>query len=92
MRDASPDRLRSQPGYPAFLGAATLGRLADEMLPVTVVLFVLDRTGRPGLAGLTVAAAAFPSVLTGPSSASGWMEPAAAGPRWRRTRRSWRCA
>jgi predicted MFS family arabinose efflux permease len=66
MRDASPDRLRSQPGYPAFLGAATLGRLADEMLPVTVVLFVLDRTGRPGLAGLTVAAAAFPSVLTGP--------------------------
>jgi MFS family permease len=58
--------LPSQPGYPAFLLAATLARLASEMFPVAAVLLVLDRTGRPGLAGAVVAATTLPAVVTGP--------------------------
>jgi MFS family permease len=54
------------PGYPWFYLAATLGRMADEMLPIAVVLLVLDRTGSPALAGATVAASSLPTVLTGP--------------------------
>lgn len=54
------------PGYPWFYIAATLGRVADEMLPIAVVLLVLDRTGSPALAGATVAASSLPTVLTGP--------------------------
>ena len=59
-------RLRSQPGYGAFFSAATLARLADEMFSVGVVLFLLDRTGSPELAGATVAAITLPSLVTGP--------------------------
>src|SRR3954451_230398 len=44
-------RLQHQPGYPSFLGAATLARLADEMFSVAVVLLVLERTGRAALGG-----------------------------------------
>jgi predicted MFS family arabinose efflux permease len=58
--------LPAQPGYPAFYLAATLARLASEMFTVAVVLLVLDRTGRPGLAGAVVAASTLPSVVTGP--------------------------
>jgi predicted MFS family arabinose efflux permease len=58
--------LRAQPGWPGYLLAATLARLASEMFPVAVVLLVLDRTGRPGLAGAVVAATTLPSVVTGP--------------------------
>jgi MFS family permease len=54
------------PGYRSFYLAATLSRVANEMLPVAVVLLVLDRTGRPALAGTAVAAASIPSMLTGP--------------------------
>jgi MFS family permease len=54
------------PGYRWFYLAATLGRVADEMLAIAVVLLVLDRTSSPALAGATVAAASLPSVLTGP--------------------------
>lgn len=56
----------AQPGYPVFWAAATLGRLADEMFPVAVVLLVLERTGSAALAGATLAAYSFPSVVTGP--------------------------
>jgi len=63
---ARPGGLAAQPGYPAFLLAATLARLASEMFPVAVVLLVLDRTGRPGLAGAVVAATTLPAVVTGP--------------------------
>jgi predicted MFS family arabinose efflux permease len=63
---ASLIRLRQQPGYPTFLGAATLARLADEMFSVAVVLLVLERTGSAALAGATVAAITLPSVFTGP--------------------------
>lgn len=48
--------LRRQRGYPTFLGAATLARVADEMFSVGVVLLVLERTGSAALAGATVAA------------------------------------
>ncbi|HEU4397001.1 MAG TPA: MFS transporter, partial [Actinomycetota bacterium] len=58
--------LRAQPGWPAFFVAATLARLASEMFPVAVVLLVLERTGRPALAGAAVAATTLPSVVTGP--------------------------
>ena len=58
--------LPAQPGYRAFYLAATLARLASEMFTVAVVLLVLDRTGRPALAGAVVAATTLPSVLTGP--------------------------
>jgi len=60
------DGLAAQPGYPAFLLAATLARLASEMFPVAAVLLVLDRTGRPALAGAVVAATTLPAVVTGP--------------------------
>jgi predicted MFS family arabinose efflux permease len=63
---ARPGGLPAQPGYPAFLLAATVARLASEMFPVAVVLLVLDRTGRPGLAGAVVAATTLPAVVTGP--------------------------
>ena len=59
-------RLRAQPGYPAFVGAATLSRISDEMFSVGVVLLVLDRTDSPALAGATVAAITLPSVVTAP--------------------------
>jgi predicted MFS family arabinose efflux permease len=59
-------RLRAQPGYPGFVSAATLARVSDEMFSVGVVLLVLDRTGSAALAGATVAAITFPSLLSGP--------------------------
>ncbi|HWH45384.1 MAG TPA: MFS transporter [Thermoleophilaceae bacterium] len=66
MEAATLAGLRHQRGYPAFVGAATLSRLADEMFGVGVVLLMLDRTGSPALAGATVAAITLPSLLTGP--------------------------
>lgn len=58
--------LRAQPGYSAFVGAATLARVSDEMFSVGVVLLVLDRTGSATLAGLTIAALTLPGLITGP--------------------------
>jgi predicted MFS family arabinose efflux permease len=63
---AGPGGLAAQPGYPSFVLAATLARLASEMFPVAAVLLVLDRTGRPALAGAVVAATTLPAVVTGP--------------------------
>jgi MFS family permease len=59
-------RLRAQPGYLGFVSAATLARVSDEMFGVAVVLLVLDRTGDAALAGATVAAITFPSLVSGP--------------------------
>jgi predicted MFS family arabinose efflux permease len=59
-------QLRAQPGYLAFVSAATLARVSDEMFSVGVVLLVLDRTGSASLAGATVAAMTFPSLVSGP--------------------------
>ena len=62
-----------QPGYPLFISAATLARVADEMFSVGVVLLVLDRTDSPALAGATVAAVTLPSLVTGPLLGA-WMD------------------
>jgi predicted MFS family arabinose efflux permease len=62
----SLSRLRAQPGYLPFVGAATLARVSDEMFSVGAVLLVLERTGSPALAGLVVAAITLPSVVTAP--------------------------
>ncbi|MFI6833370.1 MFS transporter [Kribbella sp. NPDC050241] len=51
---------------PSYYVAATLARLADEMVAFTLVLLVLERTDSPALAGLTGAAYALPAVVTGP--------------------------
>ncbi|HEY1277267.1 MAG TPA: MFS transporter [Thermoleophilaceae bacterium] len=59
-------RLRAQPGYLAFVSAATLARVSDEMFSVGVVLLVLDRTDSPALAGVVVSAVSLPSLLTAP--------------------------
>ncbi len=65
--------LRRQPGYPLFISAATLARVADEMFSVGVVLLVLERTDSPSLAGATVAAVTLPSLVTGPLLGA-WMD------------------
>jgi MFS family permease len=59
-------QLRAQPGYLGFVSAATLARVSDEMFSVGVVLLVLERTGSAALAGATVAAITFPSLVSGP--------------------------
>jgi predicted MFS family arabinose efflux permease len=66
MDRAAITALRRSHGYPQFLAAATVARVADEMFAIGVVLLILDRTGSPTLAGLTVAAVTFPAILSGP--------------------------
>ena len=66
MDRAAITALRRSHGYPQFLGAATVARLADEMFAIGVVLLILDRGGSPTLAGLTVAAFTFPAIFSGP--------------------------
>jgi MFS family permease len=46
--------------------AATLARFADEMVGLSVVLLVIDRTGSYALSGAAVAGYTLPAVLTGP--------------------------
>jgi MFS family permease len=66
MDRAAITELRRSHGYPQFIAAATVARVADEMFAIGVVLLILDRTGSPTLAGLTVAAATFPAIVSGP--------------------------
>jgi MFS family permease len=54
------------PGLWSYYTAATAARMGDEMVAVAVVLLVLDRTGRPQLAGAVVAAYLLPALLSGP--------------------------
>src|SRR4051794_17249864 len=61
-----PVRLRAHRGFTLLFAGATLSRLATEMYSVAVVLYVLSVTDSARLAGLTVAAATFPTVVTGP--------------------------
>lgn len=49
-----------------YATAATLARLADEMVGLTVALLVLSRTDSTTLAGAAVAGYTLPAVLTGP--------------------------
>jgi MFS family permease len=64
--DEARMRLSQVPGLRTYCAAATLARVADEMVAFALVLLVLERTGSPALAGITGAAYAFPAVLTGP--------------------------
>src|SRR3954470_10881900 len=67
VADVAPTlRLREQRGFTILFAGATLSRLATEMNSVAGVLFVLSVTNSARLAGLTVAAATFPTVVTGP--------------------------
>jgi MFS family permease len=66
MDRAAITALRRSRGYPQFLVAATVARLADEMFAIGVVLLILQRVDSPALAGVTVAAATLPSVISGP--------------------------
>jgi MFS family permease len=59
-------RLRRHRGFALLWVGATGGRFATEMYSVAVVLFVLSKTGSAQAAGLTVAAATFPTIVTGP--------------------------
>jgi MFS family permease len=60
--------------------AATLARFADEMVSVSVVLLVLDRTNSKALAGAVVAGYTLPAVLTGPLLGA-WLAGAGRGAR-----------
>jgi predicted MFS family arabinose efflux permease len=63
---ASYTRLAREPGYPRFVAAATMARIADEMFSVGIVLLTLERTDSAAYAGALVAAITFPSLVTGP--------------------------
>ncbi|MCS7483191.1 MFS transporter [Umezawaea endophytica] len=49
-----------------YLLSAGIARLADEMVGLALVLFVLARTGNLALAGAVVAAYTVPSIVSGP--------------------------
>src|SRR4051794_4168831 len=51
--------------YPAYLAAATAGRIADSMW-LGLVLLVMARTHDAGLAGAIVAAATLPTLVSAP--------------------------
>jgi len=54
------------PGFGRIAGATLIGRTAEAMLSVVMVLFVLQRFHSPGLAGLTVLASLGPSLALSP--------------------------
>src|SRR3954452_6822586 len=60
--DASPPTAQR---YPAYLAAATAGRIADSMW-LGIVLLVLARTHDASLAGAIVAAATLPTLVSAP--------------------------
>jgi MFS family permease len=65
-RDIAADGGGSAGRLARYAVAATLARLSDEMVGVSLVLLVLDRTGSAALAGAAVAGYTLPAVLTGP--------------------------
>ena len=54
------------PGYPALISAVGLSRLANSMSQVGVVIYLLDTTHSPAIAGGGAAAQLLPGILTGP--------------------------
>ncbi|HET7405812.1 MAG TPA: MFS transporter [Mycobacteriales bacterium] len=62
----TPSALWRERDFRTLFVAATLSRLASEMFSVAIVLFVLARTQSAQLAGVTVAAATLPTIVTGP--------------------------
>jgi MFS family permease len=58
--------LLRRPRYPGFVLTVSLSRVGVTMFGTSGVLLVLDRTGSPGFAGLTAAAAVIPTAISGP--------------------------
>ena len=54
------------PGYPALISAVALSRLANSMSQIGVVIYLLDTTHSPAIAGAGAAAQLLPGILTGP--------------------------
>ena len=54
------------PGYPALISAVALSRLANSMSQVGVVIYLLEATHSPAIAGAGAAAQLLPGILTGP--------------------------
>jgi MFS family permease len=54
------------PGYPALISAVALSRLANSMSQVGVVIYLLEATRSPAIAGAGAAAQLLPGILTGP--------------------------
>ena len=79
MTAAADERLRSHRDFTVLFVGATLSRLATEMHSVAIVLFVLAKTGSAHIAGLTIAAATLPTVVTGPLVGA-WLDRS----KWRR--------
>ena len=59
-------RLAREPGWLRLYAAATLARVANEMLAVALLLYVIARTGDEALGGFVVAAVTLPSLVSGP--------------------------
>jgi len=54
------------PGYPSLITAVFLSRMANSMSQVGVVIYLLDRTGSPAVAGAGAAAQLLPGIASGP--------------------------
>ena len=61
------------PGYPWLASAVFLSRLANAMSQVSVVIYLLERTGSPALTGAGAAAQLLPAIVTGPL-AGAWLD------------------
>jgi len=61
------------PAYPWLVSAVLLSRMANAMSQITVVVYLLERTGSPALAGAGAAAQLLPAVATGPL-AGAWLD------------------
>jgi MFS family permease len=66
MPSSDINQLLHRPGYARYLLVVITSRTTGTMFDVAGVLLVLQRTGSPVLAGLTVAAATLPGAITGP--------------------------
>ena len=54
------------PGYPSLITAVFLSRMANSMSQVGVVIYLLERTGSPAVAGAGAAAQLLPGIASGP--------------------------
>ncbi len=72
-RRAAYGALLRRPGYVSFILTISLSRMVLPMFTTAGVLLVLARTGSPGLAGVTAAAAVLPAAVSGPLLGA-WLE------------------
>ena len=64
------------PGYPSLITAVFLSRMANSMSQVGVVIYLLERTGSPAVAGAGAAAQLRPGIASGPFVGA-WLDRAA---------------